>query len=118
LRLGYPAYFFLWSLTGGLTGIFYMTLKSFTRTFVTQMEYDFQKDRIIVHKLSATGKPRVIEVKPECFRMAEEEVAKDTLYFDSESGELFATVTRGDWYNEEVLFNLLRGNKVIAKEQV
>jgi len=78
--------------------------RDLTRTFIERIDFDIEEEVFIFVK--GKSKERVVKE----LGVSKEEVAKDCVYFDKQTGEPFATMGRGNWYNEELLFYLLKQN--------
>jgi hypothetical protein len=57
-------------------------------------------------------------VKPENLVFKRKEEKKDCIYYNGETGEGYATVNRGKWYNESLFLYLMKKYQVNNKEQL
>ena len=93
-------------------GIWYRS-KSYYSTFTLNIEWDIDLEEFVV-KLPKNTIGGVIEkrVKPENFKqLPREQQDKDCLYYNKANGDKFATVDRGIWYNNGLLYFILQMKK-------
>ena len=103
-------------------GILALCLRIFkqrlARDFVLRIDFDVKAEVFVITmpptNFTALGEPFKLLVAPSDFQMLSKDAQlnfKACLYYDTKSGTRFATIERGQWYNQGLLLHLLQKQK-------
>lgn len=105
--------------TAGMTcmNLFYkFYLRRLQATWVRRIEWDVDSEHLVIVKPSGISGESQRLLLPSDMAMDMRSKVRDCIYFDRSTGEGFATVNRGQWYNLMLFMHLMQRNARKKKE--